>query len=37
MLGRLCRRALWLEQGELKAEGGIDETAAAYIAGVEAE
>jgi ABC-type polysaccharide/polyol phosphate transport system ATPase subunit len=37
MLGRLCRRALWLEQGELKAEGGIDETAAAYIAGVEAD
>jgi ABC-type polysaccharide/polyol phosphate transport system ATPase subunit len=37
MLSRLCERALWLEQGRLRAEGGIDETRAAYLAGVEAD
>jgi ABC-type polysaccharide/polyol phosphate transport system ATPase subunit len=37
MLARLCRRAFWLEGGRLRATGGLDETRAAYLAGVTAE
>jgi ABC-type polysaccharide/polyol phosphate transport system ATPase subunit len=37
MLARMCARALWLENGSIRAEGSFEEVRSSYVAAVEGE
>jgi ABC-type polysaccharide/polyol phosphate transport system ATPase subunit len=37
MLARICSRAIWLENGSIRAEGSFEDVRSSYVAAVEGD